>query len=159
MAEDAEKLIAVYTHTECPMLYPEGSEQYTKAKRRIGQLFFRDSVLAAYNDCCCITNFASRELLEACHIRPWSEDESMRTDPSNGLCLSASMHKAFDSLLISVDADLIIHVSDQFLDSCKNESLKLFFANKNGKPIIKPSRFYPHRECLEDHYHRFLISQ
>lgn len=55
LVEDAEKLIQKHYNNTLNTLYPIGSEKYELTKRRLNQEFFRESVLASYNNCCCIT--------------------------------------------------------------------------------------------------------
>ena len=43
---------------------------------RIGQQFFRNAVLSAYNQRCCISGLANPKLLVASHIVPWSQDDA-----------------------------------------------------------------------------------
>src|ERR1051326_236042 len=45
---------------------------------RIGQGFFRNAVLSAYDGQCCITRIAEPALLRASHIVPWSTSEQRR---------------------------------------------------------------------------------
>ncbi|ENW2607848.1 HNH endonuclease, partial [Neisseria gonorrhoeae] len=68
---------------------PKGRERFARISVRVNQGFFRSSVLAAYNNQCCITGLKQPELLVASHIKPWGEDKDNRLNPRNGLCLNA----------------------------------------------------------------------
>ncbi|MGV2389859.1 MAG UNVERIFIED_CONTAM: hypothetical protein LVR29_21185 [Microcystis novacekii LVE1205-3] len=57
-------------------------------KVRIGQNFFRKTILALYNYRCCITGNPIPLLLTASHILPWSQFPEQRLNPHNGLCLA-----------------------------------------------------------------------
>ncbi len=55
-------------------------------QQRIGQTFFRRTVLSSYHSRCCITGLAEPRLLLASHIVPWGKDQANRLNPHNGLC-------------------------------------------------------------------------
>ncbi|QTA93412.1 HNH endonuclease [Desulfonema magnum] len=74
----------------------EGKTRDVVVKSRINQNFFRQMILASYNNTCCITGMFVPDLLIASHIVPWSVDEDNRLNPSNGLCLNALHDRAFD---------------------------------------------------------------
>lgn len=128
-----------------------GSNKIVLTTTRVGQNFFRRSVLSAYEYRCCITGLALPKLLVASHIVPWRNDEANRLNPRNGLCLSMLHDKAFDVGIITITEDMTVKVSrkqasnaDQFFDAA-------LFAY-DGKPITLPEKFRPHREFLA--YHR-----
>ncbi|MBQ0007162.1 MAG: hypothetical protein KBT40_00355 [bacterium] len=54
------------TQTEMPFI-PIGKEREVIIKQRFNQHLFRNMVLSAYNNTCCITGLARPELIEACH--------------------------------------------------------------------------------------------
>ena len=83
-------------------------ERESIVKVRVNQYFFRKTILAAYNNTCCITGINKPELLIASHIIPWSENEELSVNPLNGLCLNAIHDKAFDCGLIAIRTDLMI---------------------------------------------------
>lgn len=70
---------------------PAGEYRERMMKQRVGQYFFRMSVLNAYGNRCCINGLKKPELLVASHIKPWnvSDEQTERTNPSNGLCLNS----------------------------------------------------------------------
>src|SRR3990167_6600183 len=97
---------------------PSGpSELIRLTKQRVHQAFFRDVVLSSYEATCCVTGLAVQECLVASHIVPWSEDERFRTDPANGLCLSATFDRLFDAGLMTITSDLTIRLSSRVLKS------------------------------------------
>lgn len=155
---DAERIIATYdpSLTNEILTLPKGTDKYYKVKQRLNQSFFRSAVLSSYGCQCCVTGIKEPKLLEACHIKSWSQDEGLRTDPSNGLCLNTLLHSAYDNLLISISPDFKIVLSDEFISSFGDKALKDYFLNKNQSPIYLPNRFYPHKHCLEEHYDRFI---
>lgn len=132
----------------------DGSEKLTtklaEVKIRIGQQFFRSTVLSAYNQRCCISGLANPKLLVASHIVPWSKDEANRLNPHNGLALSALHDKAFDLGLITVDEDFRVVVSSESTDA-KDQFFTAAIASFHGKPITLPEKFYPAAQFLAFH--------
>lgn len=130
---------------------PNGpSETVRLTKQRVHQAFFREAVLSSYEATCCVTGLAVGECLIASHIVPWSEDERFRTDPTNGLCLSATFDRVFDAGLMTVTSNLIIRFSSHVmkLQNSVNQELLLRY---HDRPIRKPCRFLPCVERLEWH--------
>jgi hypothetical protein len=78
------------------------SERIRSVKQRVHQSFFRQAILSSYEDRCCITGINVTECLIASHIVPWNVEEKYRTDPTNGLCLSATFDRLFDTGLITI---------------------------------------------------------
>ncbi len=64
----------------------DGLVKERMVKTRVNQSFFRATILASYNNTCCITGIQQPELLIASHIRPWGLDEKNRLNPQNGHC-------------------------------------------------------------------------
>jgi putative restriction endonuclease len=143
--EDAERVV-----TEQRPSRPTTAERITAV--RLGQGFFRNAVLAAYEVSCCITGIAAPELLRASHIMPWSVSQAHRLDPSNGVCLNALHDAAFDAGLIGLDEDLCVTVSRSTRGTMPLGSYADYFARYEGKRIRTTERFAPNAECLR--YHR-----
>lgn len=127
----------------------EGKEREILVKTRVNQSFFRRTVLASYNNRCCITGISSPELLVASHIVPWSVDKKNRMNPCNGLCLNALHDKAFDQGFITITPHYFVKVAE--IIKKKNIETALFFTPFDGKRITIPQRFYPSREFIEFH--------
>lgn len=131
--------------------FPEGRDRISTAKARVGHDFFRAAVRSAYDGRCCITGLSVRSLLVASHIVPWREDVSNRTNPKNGLLLSALHDRAFDRGLITLDGDLRVVVAESRAlcdDAYFVESIGRFA----GRRIRLPEKFAPGAEFLA--YHR-----
>lgn len=133
-----------------------GLDKEIKTKARIGQSFFRRSVLSAYNYKCCITGLAIPRLLVASHIVPWRTDATNRLNPGNGLSLSILHDKAFDLGIITINDDLTIRVSN-LQDSESDHFFQAALKSYENKPIALPEKFFPHKEFLS--YHRENIFQ
>jgi predicted restriction endonuclease len=140
MPED-EEMVADYT----------GSERPSEVMTRIGQGFFRRTVLSAYDNRCCITGLAVTALLTASHIVPWKVDASNRLNPRNGLCLSALHDRAFDCGIITISEDMTVRVSKSTVyeaDAFFESSLRAY----EGKMVSLPEKFRPDPNFLN--YHR-----
>lgn len=137
-----------------PTEIPLGRERITRISVRVNQGFFRASVLAAYNNQCCITGLQQPELLIASHIKPWKDDEQHRLNPQNGLCLNALHDKAFDRGLISLSEDFRVLLSPKLHNQ---QGFDLFFKPFANQSIALPERLSPDLELLR--FHREHIFQ
>lgn len=141
-------------------LEPEEMRDYTGRNRtaqvqaRIGQDFFRKTVLSAYSYKCCITGLAVPELLVASHIIPWSVDSENRLNPRNGLCLSALHDKAFDKGIITITEECAVRISKRKTVE-DDEFYRIAMLAYDGKRISLPEKFQPDPDFLA--YHREVI--
>lgn len=134
--------------------YPRDSRPTSAASLttvRRGQSFFRSAVLAAYQERCCITGIASRDLLRASHIVPWSRDETRRLDPHNGLCLNALHDAAFDRGLITITREMRVKVSSRVKHTMPELAYTQMFAAYADREIALPERFRPSQDAVEFH--------
>ena len=138
---------------------PEGKECLDVIKQRVNQSFFRSAVICSYNFKCCISGMGNSELLEACHIVDWSEDENNRCNPENGLCLNPLFHKAYDKHLIGITPDYQVIISDEMIEKTEDESSKHYLIRLQNKKLFLPDRFYPKPDFLDFHYQKFLKSR
>ncbi len=133
-----------------------GEERMAQRKIRVGQAFFRSAVLSAYNERCCISGLSPPALLVASHIVPWRVDKLNRTNPHNGLLLSALHDKAFDAGLITINDDLTVRVSDKHAP-VDDVFFARAIASYEGQQIAAPEKFGPDLNFLA--YHRENIFQ
>jgi predicted restriction endonuclease len=129
-----------------------GLTKTTLIEARVGQRFFRQAVLSAYDFKCCITGLAAKELLVASHIVPWQADSSVRLNPRNGLCLSALHDRAFDQGLITISEDFHLLLSPRISKMKPNRYIDDAFLAYADKPIGVPAKFVPDSTFLK--YHR-----
>lgn len=163
LAFESECLIAQVANTNIEKVanidvydLPKGKERLAVVKQRINQSFFRSAVMCSYDFKCCISGMGSPELLEACHIVDWSEDDTNRSNPENGLCLNSLFHKAYDKHLIAITPNYRVIISDELIDKAEDESLRSYLASLKNKKLILPNRFYPKPDFLDYHYQKFL---
>lgn len=138
---------------------PSGSYRDQMIRIRIGQYFFRKSVLNSYGNRCCVTGLKYPELLVASHIKPWnvSNERTERTNPCNGLCLNSFHDKAFDRGIITIDKNYRIIVSDKIRKAEMDNETREWFLGYDRRQIMLPDKFLPGREFIE--YHNDVIFQ
>lgn len=165
-AYESELLIAEYSHkkieetTQIDLQHlPQGKEREVVVKQRVNQSFFRSSVLSSYNFACCISGVGNPQLLDACHIVDWADDEANRTNPCNGLSMTPLFHRAYDKLFIAITPDYKIVISEEMIERTEKDDFKAYLNGLNGKEITLPSKFMPSRELLDIHYNKYQKKQ
>lgn len=155
---ESERLLAKFENTTVEELNhipeselpKEGKERDQIVRVRVNQSFFRSTVLAAYNNTCCITGLQQRDFLVAGHIRPWGLDEANRLNPRNGIAINSLHDKAFESGFLTITPDYKVKISPILLKQ-ENESSRKFFHEYEGRQLILPSRFLPDINFLKYH--------
>lgn len=132
-------------------LLKEGKTREQLVKVRVNQSFFRRTVLASYNNTCCITGIQQPEFLVAGHIKPWSVDEENRLNPQNGIAINALHDKAFEAGLMTITPEFKIKISSILLKGKKSKSIEEYFLRFDNQGIILPSKFLPDIEFLKYH--------
>jgi len=133
------------------------TEVLREVPARRAQRFFRETVLTAYGYKCAISGIDKPELLNASHIIPWAQSVERRTDPSNGLALSALHDRAFDRGLITVSEEMVLEVSSALKIKRPNSVIRVAILEFEGKAIAPSERFAPDPRALA--YHRNKIFQ
>lgn len=128
-------------------------------KTRIGQHFFRRSVLSAYLGRCCITGLTEPKLLVASHIVPWRTNSNHRLNPRNGLCLSVLHDKAFDLGMFTLTPDFKIKISKHIQAMSANYFANEWLVKLEGKLIELPEKFRPELEFLDWHHQNIFMSK
>jgi len=153
LAFESERLLLKLTGDPPPEAYsvfPDGGSRLALVKLRVNQAFFRAAVLSAYDYSCCVSGVNVPSLLIASHITPWAHDSRNRTNPRNGLCLSAMHDRAFDCGLITVGPDYILRASSH-LKKRPNQSIEAMLLKFEGRRIKLPQRFLPDKNFLLFH--------
>jgi predicted restriction endonuclease len=130
--------------------YEGKSEKQTLVNQIIGQSFFRRAVLANFEERCCITGIAEPKILVASHIRPWASDVINRHNPANGFLLSATMDRAFDCGLITINTSSLVRISQKLLTSSSCDT-RNYFSQYENYQIRPPTRFRPDNSFIEWH--------
>jgi hypothetical protein len=96
---------------------------------------------------CAITGIETREFLVAAHIVPWSTDQSIRLDPSNGICLSLLVDRAFEKGYLLIEDDHTIRIDwDRVGD---DHELRTWLKPYEGKTLNAPTDGPPKAEYLQ----------
>jgi len=156
---ESEKLLAKIEKTTVEKLNDipeselpkEGKVREQMVKVRVNQSFFRSSILASYNNTCCITGIKQPEFLIAGHIKAWSVDEKNRLNPQNGIAINALHDKAFEAGLITITTDYKIKISSLLLKQRKSKPMEDYFIKYHNQDMILLSRFLPDIEFLSHH--------
>jgi HNH endonuclease len=114
---------------------------------RRGQAKFRGLLFAAYEECCAVTGCNVAEILEACHIKPYSNFRDYAV--SNGILLRADVHTLFDLGLIKIGPeDMRLYVAD----SIKDQEYRQLHGRAVRQPKDKNKQI--HREFLMNRWER-----
>lgn len=123
---------------------PQYGEYLTKV--RIGQGAFRVLVTDAYLRRCAISGERTLPVLEAAHIKPYSEFGINSVD--NGLLLRADLHKLFDNGYITVTSDYKVEVSLKIKEEFENGRDYYKFHGNNLSSIPKTHFELPNKNYL-----------
>jgi putative restriction endonuclease len=115
---------------------------------RLGQSAFKAEVTNAYRRSCAVTRERALPVLEAAHIKSYSDGGPHEVN--NGLLLRSDMHRLFDKGYITVTLSLHIEVSRRIKDEFDNGEYYLTF---HGNPIQPPQSLIerPSQEFLVWH--------
>ena len=115
---------------------------------RLGQGIFRVKVLDAYERACAVTGEHSLPVLEAAHIRPYSEGGQHAV--TNGLVLRSDIHRLFDTGYVTVSERGLFVVGRRLNDEFENGAS---YYKLQGQPVAIPKHgdHTPDRLALEWH--------
>jgi len=115
---------------------------------RLGQGTFRISVLDAYHRACAVTGEHSLPVLEAAHIRPYS-DGGLHEVP-NGIALRSDIHRLFDLGYVTVTPEYRFRISDSLAADFHNG--RTYYALQDTDLLLPSSASeYPNRDLLDWH--------
>jgi len=120
-----------------------GKEQIIRP--RIGQGAFKVLITDAYHRRCAITGEKTLPVLEAAHIKPYSQNGPHEIN--NGLLLRKDFHALFDRGYITIDKNLTIEVSHRIKEDFGNG--KEYYAHHGSKLLILPEN----KDHLPDPYY------
>lgn len=115
--------------------------------RGSAQKAFADKVKKNYGFRCAITGIETRDFLVAAHIVPWSEDQQIRLDPSNGICLSLLVDRAFERGYLLIDDDHKISIDWARVGN--DSSLRIQLERYDGQRLNVPAEGLPKSEYLQ----------
>ena len=130
----------------------ESAERYGKeqiVKPRLGQGAFRVLVTDAYHRNCSVTGEKTLPVLDAAHIKPFSDNGP--NTANNGLLLRTDIHKLFDKGYITVNDDYKVEVSKKLNEDYGNGKIYYAFHGKNLYNIPDNKNDIPEKGFL--HWH------
>lgn len=133
------------------------TETERSVKVRLGQRFFRGTILASYRARCCVCDIPIPDLLIASHIIPWKDREDLRLNPHNGLCLCALHDKAFDKGFMTIDSDYTVIISTMIYHYLPQDALNNGLIAYQKRKISLPDRFLPDKGFLEVHQQQYFV--
>lgn len=137
--------------------FEESSDRYSSymTKHRLGQGAFRIAVTEAYQRRCAITGEKTLPVLEAAHIKAYSEEGPNTVQ--NGLLLKSDFHTLYDSGYLTITPDYHIEVSQRLHLDYGNG--KDYYKYQGEKVLILPKSSFqqPSREYLEWHNEKVYL--
>lgn len=129
------------------------STQIAQIKARRGQQQFADTIKSLYGEQCCFPGCTVRDrrFLVGAHIARWSDDESLRGTPGNGLCLCLVHDKAFETGMFTIDGQFRVAVHPE--ERRRDSAIAVAIAREHGKPI-RLARIRPSVAALQQHWER-----
>ena len=120
---------------------------------RLGQGAFRVSVTDAYSRRCALTGERTLPILDAAHIKAYSEGGAHEI--ANGILLRTDIHRLFDLGYVTVSTDGRFEVGRRLKEDFENG---LHYYKMHCRPISVPAdpRLRPSREALDWHHQRFF---
>jgi putative restriction endonuclease len=118
-------------------------------KVRPGQGAFRVKVTDAYSRRCAISGERTLPVLEAAHIKPYSEAGPHFV--SNGILLRSDLHKLFDLGYLTIDSDYRIEVSNRIREEFQNGKEYYQFRGQQLKFLPTKPGEQPGKKYLDWH--------
>ena len=148
--------------------WPErDTERIILAAARVGQHVFALNVLNNCGRRCVFCGLnpspgVARRMLLAGHIKPWKDSSATeRLDPRNGLAACPSHDVAFDTGMLTVTADLKIHIAQPLADAVRGDHLTRQYY---GRPplldtlLLPDDAEHPRRRYLDWHREKIFVA-
>ncbi|MXU63815.1 HNH endonuclease [Oceanomicrobium pacificus] len=145
-SESSEAEVAEFEKQVSEGNFAVADSRTTAKTRGSAQRVFSNAVKKNYGARCAITGIQTRDFLIASHIVPWSADESIRLDPSNGICLSVLVDRAFENGYLIIEDDLTVRIDWDKVggDASLREQLQPF----DGRKLHVPKAHPPNKDYL-----------
>lgn len=120
------------------------------------QPLFRSAVLHAYERRCAVCRLPFAELLDAAHIK--ADSAGGAATVSNGLSLCKIHHGAFDTNIIGISPDYVVHVKESVLETFDGPTLQHSIKEMNGEKLRQLPRTrseQPNRDLLAERFEAF----
>ena len=143
---------------EGELVINEPGVQYGKMieiRSRIGQSAFRAMVTDAYKYRCAITKEKTLPVLEAAHIKPYSNSGPNLT--KNGLLLRSDMHILFDKGYMTVSDDHRVEVSQRIREEYENGKEYYAYHGKQLQNLPEHNLDQPSADYLQWHQQEIYL--
>jgi putative restriction endonuclease len=159
LSGEAESIGPLVSPTDLVELVPlEGpTEAEREVKVRLGQRFFRKVILASFAYQCCMCGMPIPGLLVASHIIAWRDNENLRVNPYNGLCLCALHDKGFDRGLFTLGVAYEIIIGRAAREHLSHSAVQQAFGVYEGQVIHLPDKFIPDQAFLAYHRNHYFV--
>lgn len=134
------------------LTYKQGIDVRRYIKIRVNQALFRRIVVSNYSNSCAVCGLDVENLLVASHIIRWSENETHRLNPENGMCLCNIHDKAFELGFIGITQNYKISISGELFSMSEKNTFYSLFQRHDNRLINLPDKFYPSLTFLKQHF-------
>jgi len=128
---------------------------FIEIRSRIGQSAFRAMVTDAYHYRCAITKEKTLPVLEAAHIKPYSEAGPNLT--KNGLLLRSDMHILFDKGYMTISDDKRVEVSRRIREEYENGKEYYAYHGKKHQNLPEQTLDQPATDYLQWHQREIYL--
>ena len=156
LAPDVMAALALESRASTAEIEVRRAYETREIKVRLHQRRFRELVMRAYHTRCAVCRIRHNPLLDAAHILP-DRDERGRPEVPNGLALCKIHHAAFDSHILGVSPDCLIHIRHDILDEHDGPMLQHGLKEMHGARLTVPRAdlLRPNRDYLAERFRRF----
>ena len=152
--EESQRVLPASSPAEVIEITKRYNERVVRA--RYHQPIFRSAVIHAYERKCAICRLPFVELLDAAHIK--ADSDGGAASVANGLALCKIHHGAFDSNIIGISPDYVVHVRESVLQTFDGPTLQHSIKEMNGERLrqLPKSRIQqPDRDLLAERFEAF----
>lgn len=127
--------------------------QIATIRSRVGQTKFSNEIKKLYGHNCCFPGcqVADKRFLIGSHIARWSDNEELRGQMDNGLCLCLLHDKAFEIGMFTLDEEFRVFVNPKDQDTKSHIVREL--ASRHGQKI-SAADILPNKNALYEHWVR-----
>ncbi len=141
VGEEAHRAVE-QTVSRTPYKKPDTTSRKGLVTTRVGQGYYRQSILKRFDSVCAVLGVGPVEILVASHIVPWRDsNDKERLDVENGILLSPLLDALFDKHLISFSEDGRILFSTQV-----TPAMRLCYGLSGAEKIKVTSGMNPYLE-------------
>ena len=152
--DDGSLMIPVGASPEVVEITKRYNERMVQVRHH--QPLFRSRVIHAYEMRCAVCRLPFRELLDAAHIK--ADSKGGLATVSNGMALCKIHHGAFDSNIIGISPDYVVHVKESVLQTFDGPTLQHSIKEMNGESLRQIPRTKidrPDRDLLAERFNEF----